>query len=91
MGSYARVDYDVPPGLVRMTATVGLADEPLNAPNSQVRVFIQSGSTKVYEEVIPYGVTYPVSVPVTAGQLLRIQASAGGQRQACIGNARLDP
>lgn len=91
VGSYARADYQVPPGLEKLTATVGLVDGPPNASNSQVRVFIQSGSIKMYEEVVPYGTAYPISVNVTAGQRLRIQASAGGERLVCVGDIRLDP
>lgn len=92
LGSYVRADYQVPPGLVKMTATIGLVDEPPHPPNSQVNVFIQSGSVEMYEEKIPVGTASPVSVDVKPGQLLRIQASAGeGERRVCIGAARLDP
>lgn len=91
MGSYARADYKTPPGLVRLTATVGLVDGPPHASNSQVNVFIQSGPDKVYETKISYGVAHPISVNVKAGQLLRIQASASGERRACVGDIRLDP
>lgn len=91
IGSYARADYQIPPGLERLTATVGLVDGSPHTASSQVNVFIQSGSTKVYEQKIGYGTAYPISVNVKAGQLLRIQASASGERRACIGYIRLDP
>lgn len=93
-GSYARADYQVPPGLVTLTAIVGLVDEPPpHGPNPQVNVFIQSGSAKPqHEELIPYGTARSILVHVTAGQRLRIQASAGsGERRVCFGDIRLDP
>lgn len=96
-GGYARADYDVPHGFVNMTAIIGFVDgvRP-DVPNPQVNVFIQIGysSSMAYEEKIPYGKVSPISIPVTAGQRLRIQASAGGDgggRLVCVGDARLNP
>ncbi len=43
-GSYARADYQVPPGLVTLTAIVGLVDEPPpHGPNPQVTYSSRAG------------------------------------------------
>lgn len=89
-GSYVRADYQVPPGLLRMTATVGLVDDTPD-PRHQITVFVQSGPDKVYQEVIPYGSTSPISLAIKPGQRLRIQASASGYRRVCVGDIRLAP